>query len=63
MDQGFFSRPYLVNIYFLNNKAVSSPNTNDQWLEAINKMKSHLGLKNHKHSEYIIDLFIDVEDL
>lgn len=53
---------YLVNIYFMNDKEVSGPQSKREWQAAIDVMKSYLGVGHHKMSKYIIELFIDVED-
>lgn len=54
---------FLVNIYFLNDKTVNGPKSKDEWLAAIKVMKLYLGLSHHKLSKYMIDLFIDVDDI
>lgn len=54
---------YLVNIYFLNDKTVKGPKTREEWEGAILVMKTYLGVGRHKLSKYMIDVFIDVEDL
>lgn len=52
---------WLVNVYFINDKSVNGPKTEKEWQGAIQVLKSHLGLEHHKLSEYIIDIFIDIE--
>lgn len=54
---------FLVNIYFMNDKTVNGPKSKDEWLAAIKVMKLYLGLSHHKLSKYMIDLFIDVDNL
>ncbi len=54
---------YLVNIYFLNDKDVKGPKTKEEWEAAILVMKMYLGVGRHKLSKYMIDVFIDVEEI
>lgn len=54
---------YLVNIYFLNDKEVKGPKTKEEWEAAILVMKTCLGIGRHKFDEYIIDVYIDVEEM
>lgn len=54
---------YMVNIYFINDKEVNGPTSIDEWHGALEVMKIYLGIKRHKLSPYMIDVFIDVEDL
>jgi len=53
---------WLINIYFINDKSVCGPKTEEEWKGAIKVLKTYLGVGRHKLSKYIIDLFIDVED-
>ncbi|MBV5313178.1 MAG: hypothetical protein JZU47_07760 [Prolixibacteraceae bacterium] len=52
---------WLVNIYFINDKTVNGPKTEEEWLGAIRVMKCYLGVGHHKLSKYMIDIFIDIE--
>lgn len=55
---------YLINIYFINDKSVNGPKNKEEWLGAIKVVKNYLGIKkNHKLSDYMIDLFIDLEEI
>ena len=54
---------WLVNIFFINDKEVNGPKTKEEWLRAIQILKTYLGVEHHELSEYMIDLFINVEDL
>jgi len=54
---------FLVNIYFYNDSTVNGPTSKKEWLAAIEVMKNYLGVKRNKLSKYMVDLFIDVEDL
>jgi hypothetical protein len=54
---------YQLNIYFLNDKAVKGPKTKEEWEAAIQVMKSYLGVGRHKLSKYMIDVFIDVNEM
>ena len=54
---------FLVNIYFVGDKTVSGPNTKKEWDIAIERLYSYLGLSQHKLSKYIIDIFVDYNNL
>jgi hypothetical protein len=54
---------WLINIYFINDKTVNGPKTKEEWRSAVLVMKKYLGVGRHKLSKYMIDLFIDVEEL
>ena len=54
---------YLVNIYFINDKEVGGPSCKKEWLAALQVMKTYLGIGKHKLSKYMVDLYIDIEDL
>lgn len=55
---------YLVNIYFINDKTVDGPSSKKKWLAALEVMKGYLGVgKKHKLTEFMIDLFIDLDDM
>jgi hypothetical protein len=54
---------YLVNIYFLNEKTVSGPKSVEEWQAAILVMKTYLGIRRHKLSKYVVDVFIDVKEM
>ena len=56
-------KAYLINIYFINDKSVNGPSSKKEWLAALMVLKNYLGVGRHKLSKYMIDLFIDVEDL
>ncbi|WJH36851.1 hypothetical protein N6H14_14805 [Paenibacillus sp. CC-CFT747] len=52
---------YLINVYFIGDGSVDGPQTREEWLGAIQVMKSYLGLsKRHKLSPYMLDLFINI---
>lgn len=53
---------WLVNIYFINDKTVNGPKTEEEWFGAIRVMKCYLGVGHHKLSKYVIDVFIDIEE-
>ena len=55
---------WLVFVYFVNDTDMSGPGTKEEWGDAIKDMKSALGLpENHLLSEYVIDLYVDVNGL
>ena len=55
---------YLVNIYFINDNSVAGPKSIDEWRDALTIIKHYLGIpKKNKLEKYMIDIFIDVNDL
>ncbi|MEM2129282.1 MAG: hypothetical protein QXZ70_01655 [Candidatus Bathyarchaeia archaeon] len=54
---------YLVFIYFRNDKEMKGPSTVSEWQGAIKLLKACLGIGKHKLSNYIIELFIDVNQI
>jgi hypothetical protein len=55
---------YLVFVYFLNDKEMNGPATKEEWISAIQVVEEVLGLgKKHSLKPYIIDVFIDVNDI
>lgn len=54
---------FLINIYFYNDSLVNGPKSKREWIAAIEVMKTYLGIKKHKLSQYMVDLFIDIDDL
>jgi len=54
---------YLVNVYFLNETKMKGPKNVEGWKGALALLKTHLGITRTKLSPYMIDLFIDVEEL
>jgi len=53
---------YLIFVYFTNDHT-HVPTTRDEWKGALQLMYVILGTHKHKLSKYVIDVFIDVEDL
>lgn len=55
---------YLVNVYFVGDKSVSGPNTEEEWRGAITVVKEYLGInKRHKLSKQMIDIFVHVNEI
>tara|TARA_R110000868_G_scaffold400516_1_gene675104 strand:- start:10265 stop:10939 length:675 start_codon:yes stop_codon:yes gene_type:complete len=54
---------FLVNIYFIGDKTVDGPKTEEEWKGAIQVMQLYLGLHHHKLKKYMADIFIDVKEL
>lgn len=55
---------FLVNVYFINDKTVDGPNTKEEWLGALTIIKHYLGIpKRNKLDKYMLDVFIDVNDI
>ncbi|GMO27306.1 MAG: hypothetical protein Ta2B_07970 [Termitinemataceae bacterium] len=57
-------KTYLIFIYFINDNSVNGPKTIEEWKHEINNLHKDIGLVNdNKLSEYIIDVFIDCNNL
>ena len=54
---------HLVFLYFVNAADVAGPKTREEWEGAIKLLHNFLGINRHKLSAYVIDAFIDVEEL
>jgi len=54
---------YLVFIYFLDDKEMKGPCSQEEWLGAIKLVHAYLGLRRNRLSRYILDIFIDVRRL
>jgi len=54
---------YLVFVYFLNDPDMHGPYTKEEWQGALKLMKTLLGLSRHKLSKYMVDIFIDVNEM
>ncbi|MFH1051420.1 MAG: hypothetical protein V1779_10895 [bacterium] len=55
---------YLVNIYFYNDDTIEySPKSKEEWETAILIVKSFLEIRNHKLSEFMVDVFVDVKNI
>lgn len=54
---------YLIFVYFVGDNSVSGPKTISGWNTPINEMKEYLGIGKHKLSQYVTDIFIDVNQL
>lgn len=54
---------FLVNIYFIGDDTVSGPKSKQEWEGALKVLHTYLGLSRHKLSKYMVDIFIDINDL
>ncbi len=54
---------YLVFLYFINDEDVNGPDSKEEWKGAIELIRHFLGIKQHELSQYVVDIFIDVERL
>jgi len=55
---------YLINVYFVNDKAQNGPKDISEWKGALTLLYSYFGLKkNNKLQEHILDIFLDVNEL
>ena len=50
-------------IYFIGNKKAKGPDSMLEWEGALNLLKSYLGLRRHKLSKFMIDVFIDSKNV
>ena len=53
----------LLNIYFYNDVEQGGPDTINEWKGAIELQKILLGVRRHKLSKYMLEIFIDVNDI
>jgi hypothetical protein len=54
---------WLINVYFLKDKEMDGPKTEDEWRGALRLLHRCLGLREHLLQKVIIDVFIDVKNL
>ena len=54
---------YLVFVYFINDLQIKGPTTVFEWKGAIKLLNSCLGIGRHKLREYIINVFVDINQL
>ncbi len=55
---------YLLFLYFINDKEMNGPSTQSEWEAAIKLLESFLGIrKQHRLSEYVLHVFLDVEEM
>jgi len=54
---------FLINIYFIGDKTVSGPKTEQEWKGALKVLNTYFGISRHKLKKYMLDLFIDIKDL
>lgn len=54
---------YLIMVYFLNDQEQGGPTIINEWKGAIQLLKNFLGINNTKLDPYIIEAFIDIQEL
>lgn len=54
---------YLVFVYFMNDDDMQGPKTKQEWQAGIKIMETALGLRRNRLSLYIVEVFIDIEEL
>jgi len=54
---------YLLFIYFIKDEEIGGPGTRLEWQGAIKLLESFLGLREHKLSQYVLHVFVDVNEL
>jgi hypothetical protein len=54
---------YLVFLYFVNDTSIKNPASEVEWKGAIELFKSYAGIKKTLLSRYIIEVFIDVNEM
>jgi hypothetical protein len=51
---------FLVFIYFLKDNKMNGPNFKEEWEGALNLQKILMGIKNHRLSKFVLEVFIDI---
>ena len=54
---------FVIFVYFINDDTMSGPKSREQWLGAIQLVKSYLGIGRNKLQKYMAEVFIDVGKL
>ncbi|MCJ7633232.1 hypothetical protein MUP77_12675 [Candidatus Bathyarchaeota archaeon] len=54
---------YLAFVYFLDDSEMTGPSSISEWKGAIELLHTYLGIRRHKLQKYIIDIFIDVNQV
>ncbi len=54
---------WMIFIYFVNDSEMDGPGSADQWYQVIADVHQTLGLDADKLAPYVVDLFVDVDDL
>lgn len=54
---------WLVFVYFVYDSGMGGPSSEDEWRQAIADIHKHLGCKTESPIPYVVDLFVDVEQL
>lgn len=54
---------YFVSVYFLNDSEMKGPSTIDEWKKALYVLHTRLGLTEDILSNFVVELFIDVNHL
>jgi len=54
---------YFASVYFLNDVEMNGPKTVDEWRDALSSLHRYLGIKEDALSKFVIEVFIDINDL
>lgn len=54
---------WLAFVYFVGDHDMNGPASADEWSGAISMLESTLGVRNHRLARYVMDVFVDVNDL
>jgi len=54
---------YFVSVYFLNDAEMNGPKTIDEWRGALRSLHRYLDLEEDALSKFVIEVFIDINDL
>jgi len=54
---------YLVFIHFTNDDEMGGPGSREQWVGALDLLKTYLGIRHTPLEKFVVDLFFDVRSL
>lgn len=54
---------YLIFLYFVNDNEMNGPTSIEEWKRAIDLVHAHLVFGHNKLSKYVIDAFVDVNEI
>jgi hypothetical protein len=54
---------YLVHVYFVNDHEQGGPTTRAEWQSALLLAKTLMGIRRHRLTPFVLDVFVDLADL
>jgi len=54
---------FLIFVYFVNDKEMTGPESEEEWRGAIKLLRAYLGVERTKLTPFMMDVFIDVKSL